>query len=310
MSIFEAVAEPAAPEPGPQAGAAVSTSAVAEPDRRLVRVSAFLFGIVLAVVVVLGGAWFATGGRFFIMTTPSMSPVLPVGSLVLTRPFDASKVKVGTIIAFVEPVAPYHVYTHRVVGVTPLGYRTRGDVEIDADRWVVPQANVKGIAVQAVPGLGYLVRSLPWLIVGLLFALALAAWTPWRWAVFMPLIAAVVVVVVPILRFRPLVNAMYAFRYGVAPDEKARVVNTGLLPLAFHITGQTGSTYVPAGHWTDLPIPTLPHKFAAHITAHVSLGIVGWCILGLVCASPLLVGIAVTWREWHVERRELASSVA
>lgn len=271
------------------------------PRRTVVRWSSIAFGAILAALLIIGGLWVATGGRYYIMTTPSMSPALPVGALVLTKPFAQADVQKGTIIAFVAPTGKYRMYTHRVIGIDPAGYRTKGDASMDADGWIVPFTNVRGVVVSVLPGVGWLVRALPWLLLGLLIAIGLAAFVPWRWGVFMPIVAMVIVLSVPLLILKPLVRGeLVQTRPG--PDAVvARVVNTGLLPLKFTATG-IDAVHVAPGHWSDLrlPVPKVTGQYG--IDAKVDLGLLGWVLLGLLCALPLLIGGTIALREWRKER--------
>lgn len=272
------------------------------PRRTLVRLSAIAFGVLLAVLLAIGGLWVATGGRYYIMTTPSMSPALPVGSLVLTKPYKAAEVTKGTIIAFAPPIGPYRTYTHRVIDVQPDGYLTKGDAVMHPDNWgVVPFANVHGIVVAVLPGVGWLVRALPWLLLGLLIAIGLAAFVPWRWGVFMPIVAMVIVLTVPLLVLKPLVRGELVETAQDQTKVTARVVNTGLLPLKFAASG-IEPVHVAPGHWTDLHLPVPKETGKYGIKATVDLGLTGWIILGLLCLLPLFIGLTIALREWRKER--------
>jgi hypothetical protein len=282
--------------------AAVNTSAGVVPKRRIVRISTIAFGVVLTILLALGGIWLVSGGKYYIVSTPSMSPQLPVGALVLTRPFTKDQVAVGTIISFQPPTGDARIYTHRVIAVTPLGYGTKGDAERLSDPWgVVPFANVKGVVVQSLPGIGWLVRALPWLLVGLLLVIGLAAIVPWRWGVFLPIVGAVVVISIPLIALRPLVRGELIDSRTGTTTITARVVNTGLLPLKFTPKGRPG-VHVAAGHWTDLKVPRPSKAGRFDITARVDLSLLGWVILALLCALPLILGIAVALREWRKDK--------
>ena len=77
-----------------------------------------------------------------------MSPTIPVGSLVLTRPTDANDLHVGEVIAFHPPTEPHTTYTHRIVAVLPgPAYSTKGDLDSSADAWVVVPKDVVGVEV-------------------------------------------------------------------------------------------------------------------------------------------------------------------
>jgi signal peptidase I len=278
-----------------------TTELAAGPKRSVVQVSTIIFGVVLALLLAFGGIWIATGGKYYIMSTPSMSPALPVGALVLTQPYTASKVAVGTVIVFQPPDPKKRTYTHRVIAITPLGYKTKGDAEMGPDNWTIPFANVKGVVVQSLPGVGWLLRALPWLLVGLLLVIGLAAMVPWRWGVFMPLIAVVIVVTIPLIVLKPLVRGQLVETSTGGPTIVARVVNTGLLPLKFTPAGQPG-VHIAAGHWYDFKWPQSTKAQQFNIHARVDLTLTGWIILGLLCLLPLFLAIGVSIREWRKEK--------
>ncbi|MEJ2869474.1 hypothetical protein WCD74_16980 [Actinomycetospora sp. OC33-EN08] len=126
---------------------------------------------VLAALVVLAGlvgvgSWYATGGRWQVVATPSMGTAAPVGTLVLTRP--ARSVEVGDVVTYRPPVANHPLtVTHRVVSLAPDGsFRTRGDINGAEDPWTVGPADLVGEAAVVAPGLGWLLKALPLLASG------------------------------------------------------------------------------------------------------------------------------------------------
>jgi signal peptidase I len=307
LGTMSAVAPPAATSPPVLPGVVTddlpptTTELAAGPKRKIVRVSTIIFGIVLAALLAFGGIWLATGGKYYIMSTPSMSPALPVGALVLTQPFTPAKVVVGTVIVFQPPDPVQRTFTHRVIAITPLGYKTKGDAEMGPDAWTIPFENVKGVVVQSLPGVGWLLRALPWLLVGLLLVIGLAAMVPWRWGVFMPLLAVVIVVTIPLIVLKPLVRGQLVEKADGSTTITARVVNTGLLPLKFEPVGQPG-VHVAAGHWYDFTFPKTDKAQQFNIHARVDLTLAGWIILGLLCLLPLFLAIGVSVREWRKEK--------
>jgi len=288
--------------PDPDEPASEPTATV-EPKRPWVRISTAIFGVVLVVLISIASLWLITGGRYYIVTTPSMSPVLPVGALALTQPYAARDVRLGTIIAFQPPYGPPRIFMHRVVSVTSSGYVTKGDANPARDPWpVVPFRNVKGVVVQSLPGVGWVVKAMPWFVVGIFLAILLAAYVPWRWGVFSPLISMVIIVTVPLLVLRPLVRGELIYYTQTNHLITARVVNTGLLPLVF--TPEAGrSAHVSAGYWTDMHLPQPPKGQRFNITATVDLSVLGWIGLILLCLTPLIIGIVVTVRERNKEKR-------
>jgi signal peptidase I len=96
--------------------------------------------------------------RSYIVTSGSMSPTVPAGSLVFIHPAPGKPVQIGDIIAFTLPDSPKTTVLHRVSDVTtnPLTYHTKGDNNNAADRWSVPASSVMGTYLYSLPGVGYL----------------------------------------------------------------------------------------------------------------------------------------------------------
>lgn len=117
-----------------------------------------LLCVVVPLATFLVGAWLA-GWRLQHVSTPSMEPTYPVGSLVVSDPVDPSEVDVGNVITFVDPGDRGRTVTHRVVEVQAspddgLSFVTRGDNNPDVDREPVPARNVQSRVRWAVPALG------------------------------------------------------------------------------------------------------------------------------------------------------------
>jgi signal peptidase I len=80
----------------------------------------------------------------FVVASGSMTPTLPVGSVVVTQPVDAGEVQVGDIVVFHDPTGRDRRIVHRVVDTTADGYLTRGDANAVGDPWVITDAHVIG----------------------------------------------------------------------------------------------------------------------------------------------------------------------
>lgn len=95
-----------------------------------------------------------------VVTSGSMEPTLPVGSVVhIDGSIDLNTIGVGSIIAFEDPAIPGLRVTHRITGVEDeggvvSGFRTKGDANESADSTVVPVENVYGVARLLVPYAG------------------------------------------------------------------------------------------------------------------------------------------------------------
>ena len=122
--------------------------------------------VVLAVVAVLG--WDLFGGRLFVMETPSMCPAVCVGSLVADGPVRGP-LHVGELITFHPPGTKTETYTHEISHIFPNGMiQTRGVANPDHDPWLITRSDIVGIVDLNVWGLGWLLRVLPFLAVGVL----------------------------------------------------------------------------------------------------------------------------------------------
>jgi signal peptidase I len=160
----------------PMRGASPEALAAAERTMawtvRVIAAGAFVVFVVPALLE-LGGF------RTISLTTGSMAPAHPAGSLLLvTRPADPAAVPVGAIAVIGDPGGS--LVTHRVVAVVRdetgvvVGYRTRGDAVAVVDPEPVAPAGVVGVVAAGVPVLGAL-RA--WMVSPLGIAIALVmAW--------------------------------------------------------------------------------------------------------------------------------------
>lgn len=194
---------------------------------------------VLAAVVVVGLfatvlAWHVSGGRWQIISTPSMGTAAPVGSVVLTRPVVDPAV--GDILTF-RPPAPERdrLVTHRVVAVEPgpggTGVKTRGDINGAVDPWVLHTPDLTGRVVAVLPGVGWLVRALPALIAGIvLLWWATRRWLPWFWAVPTRVLGLSILLAAVSLWLRPFVGTTTLGTSADGGGAHIALVSTGLLP--------------------------------------------------------------------------------
>jgi signal peptidase I len=130
-----------------------------------------LVAMLLALAAALAGAM--TDVRLLLITSGSMTPTLPVGDLVASRPVSPAQLRPGDIVTFRHPGLRVLV-THRVVETRRTGgwmeVTTRGDANTAAEVWRAPADGRVGRAVFHVP------------IVAWLFELAR---TPSSWTVMM-----------------------------------------------------------------------------------------------------------------------------
>ena len=138
-------------------------------DRGLLPLIA-LGAIVLAVAAV--ASWNLSGGRLLVMQTPSMCPEVCVGSLVADRPLQGA-VRLGELITFHVPHDHIETYTHQVSRIFANGaIQTRGVGNPQHDPWLITRSDIVGEVVFSVWELGWLLKALPLLAVGVLFWVA------------------------------------------------------------------------------------------------------------------------------------------
>lgn len=150
--------------------------------------SIFALIVFLGLVLIILGAW-AVGYRPVVVTSGSMEPAVRTGDVVITKPVGMDD-EVGdqTVIDFEDP-ATAERHLHRVIEVTPDGYRTKGDANADADPQIVPQDHVHGAGFVLAPYVGFLpiwVQERAWAPLATaavaLIALALMSRQTWMWA--------------------------------------------------------------------------------------------------------------------------------
>lgn len=163
---------------------------------RVAGVIAGWVAMALATLVVLALVATTVGPRLLpyqalVVRSGSMSPTIPTGSIVFYRKREASKVKVGDIIAFAKPGQPDEKVTHRVyqIGSSSSGryFVTKGDANAAPDNWRVPALGTGWIASFHVPAAGYVLADLQSQLGRLLLLLipaillgAITLWELWR----------------------------------------------------------------------------------------------------------------------------------
>jgi signal peptidase len=99
------------------------------------------------------------GWKAFIVSSGSMEPTIPTGSLVVTRYTHPSTLHVNDIITFIAPTREKPTVTHRIVRVikkeTLTTFKTKGDNNKAEDTWRIAGGGVLGKVVMTIPVLGY-----------------------------------------------------------------------------------------------------------------------------------------------------------
>ena len=110
---------------------------------------------------ILGGPPQVAGYQMYIVLGGD-SPAFDTGSLAFLQPVKPEEIQVGDIITFRMYSERDGLTTHRVVKIIQEGgqfaFLTRGDANEVNDPFVVPDKNVVGQIVFAVPYVGYLLR--------------------------------------------------------------------------------------------------------------------------------------------------------
>jgi signal peptidase len=132
------------------------------------RIAAWVLGLLLlsGTASALGVAVYpiVTSGSALAVLSGSMTPGLPVGGMVFTRPVDPADIAAGDVITFQRPSNPAELVTHRVVAVdTSSGapiFTTKGDANPAPDLDPVAASAVQGRLWFAAPHVGRLAAIL------------------------------------------------------------------------------------------------------------------------------------------------------
>jgi len=257
-------------------------------------------GVLVAAAVLASVGWRLAGGALFTIATPSMCPDLCVGTLVLDQPLTGP-VHVGDVVTF-RPPGSTTVFTHRVVRVLPGGaFKTAGDALGRVDPWTVSPGDVVGRVVDNVRDLGWLWRGLPWVAAALACILVARRSVAARFRSQFDLLAVTALAVVPALVMRPFVRAaVVAWEQRPGGSVVMWVVNTGLFPAQYRVTGAPDVTGVVPGQVLKLTgVPT--RGTLVSLGDHVSFTPWQWAMFALVVLLPMLVLVGRVL--WHRLRR-------
>lgn len=119
--------------------------------------------VVLTVLLVVLSRNGIKGYRAFVLQSGSMSPAMPVGNLIVTRP--VAEYQKNDVITFYTNDQSGNrnqtPTTHRIVDVRVgenLGYQTKGDGNEDPDPYITPASSVIGKVIISLPYFGWLVN--------------------------------------------------------------------------------------------------------------------------------------------------------
>jgi signal peptidase len=98
--------------------------------------------------------------HFMTVTGTSMEPAITSKDIIVVDSRETF-IELGTIISyyyqFEDNPSPFTI-THRVIGFTPEGYRTKGDACANADNYVVASEDIIGVMRFKIPYLGALIH--------------------------------------------------------------------------------------------------------------------------------------------------------
>ena len=126
----------------------------------------WFFGLLLGIAILGLGfvflAPFLFGVQYIIVLSGSMTPVMPVGSVIVVKQIDTADVLPGDIITYYHPNNRDGLdvlVTHRVIELAALedgtpAFQTKGDANEEPDDYLVTAANVQGKGLVVVPGVG------------------------------------------------------------------------------------------------------------------------------------------------------------
>ncbi|GAA1341186.1 S26 family signal peptidase [Arthrobacter roseus] len=261
-----------------------------KPSRPSAKVLLPIFlALVVGLLVLVAALGYLGGMRWFIISTPSMGEAAPVGTLIVTAPVDLADLEVGDIVTFRPPPAPSQVYTHRVEAAAEGGgLHTRGDINGAADPWILHENDIVGEAQSVLPGVGWLIRALPMVLVGsclLWFLTRLVSdagqRTAWR------ILGLSLVVSIPAVVLRPFVGLDVLTTRAQEGGVEVTAVSTGMLPISVEANGGT-STQLVSGEVGTVLVPSLTESGEYHLASSLDLGPAGWAVLAVVCVVPLL----------------------
>lgn len=277
------------------------TPATRTPGDHARRTATIVAAALLLAFIAAAAVFAATGGHWFVVRTPSMGTAAPVGTLVLTRPTTVADLHVGDVVAFHPTDAQQLTYTHRIVAITGDAVQTRGDINGSTDPWKTTDAQIIGRATTILPGVGYLARALPLLLVGGLLVVGLTRWWlradrrgPVRMLGFSVLYVVATVIIRPFVGLRQL-----ATTNGPGGSELT-AVSTGLLPIRIEpLPGHGVATPVHLGYGEvgTIHMAGTPDDGRYALAAHLDLPWTGWLVLAAIWLLPVVWVFAVGFRR-------------
>ena len=255
------------------------------------------------------GWWRLSGGAWREVETPSMGQVAPVGSLLWVEPVQASSLKVGDFITFHPPGDPSQTYSHRVYRIDPQGIMTKGVIPAP-DPWHLTSRDVVGRVVTVWPGVGWIVRAAPVLLIGAIITALVVRFSGSTWRLPAAVLLGSLTVTAAITWYRPFVNAEQLSFAPTSDGARASYVSTGLLPIRLSAADPTqaglpgGSAVMRDGQVGEVVVHTADGhgRFAVKLSPAVPMW--WWILLVGTCFTPALWSLLVGLRPSDLVRRD------
>ena len=236
--------------------------------------------------------------RLYTVTTGSMVPTIPVGSIVIVDTSD-HHIESGEIVAFRPPLAPTQVFMHRVHGINPNGsFSTKGDALPGIDPWTVSPGDIVGREVGIIPNLAWFIAVLR--VTTFCGLIAFGTWyLVLRFLNYtIPTFALVSIVSTISLVYlfnveKPLIGADVSFTGVTTTAVHAYVINYGWMPLeAFSEANPHDRSPHIEGNSVRHITFRIPNKKnilkALKVDLVPALHWYDWCAFWLLITSPLL----------------------
>ena len=124
-----------------------------------------LLGFILILIPLVGSLFLIVprimGISEYTVITPSMEPMIPVGSIVLVKPIEFDEIKEGDIVSYYSKNHSDVVVTHRVASIDIDSGKliTKGDANNSADVNPVTKQQVIGVVIYSLPKAGLYLQN-------------------------------------------------------------------------------------------------------------------------------------------------------
>lgn len=240
--------------------------------------------------------WLISGGRLFMVGSPSMGMVAPVGSLVATQPLAKSDhLHKGELVLF-EPRPGHSLsYVHRIYEVLHRGrYLTKGDLNQAPDPWVITHGDVIGTPEAIIPAIGWIDTWATWLFFGAAILLTATLFLGRRYRRWLLALGPVVLFAVPLLKYRPLIGGFLDGSGKRGHVITTKIIDTGILPV--HFSPALGhSVYAAPGQ--EVIVAGLAPKHGSTLDIRISAALPwwGWLLVIATCFVPLMLMAIDYW---------------